>query len=128
MICASKTLALAAVTCLAAACGGTPERPVEDLARAEAGIRQAEQGGAERYGAMELQSARDKLERARAAADDEEMAEAERLAEEAALDADLAAAKTRSRKAEAAVRQVEDSIAMLREEIARGRRVEGEMP
>ncbi len=128
MICAPKTLTLAAVACLAAACGSTPERPVEDLARAEAGIRQAEQGGAERYGAMELQGARDKLERARTAADDGEMAEAERLAEEAALDADLAAAKTRSRKAQVAVRQVEDSIAMLREEIQRGRTQPGEMP
>lgn len=127
MISAPKTVAVAAVACLAAACGSTAERPAEDLARAEAGIRQAEQGGADRYGAMELQSARDKLERANAAVEDEDMAMAERLAEEAALDADLAAAKTRTRKAEVSVKQVEDSIAMLREEIERGRSREGEM-
>lgn len=127
MTSAPKTMAVAALLLLAAGCAGTRERPAEDLARAEAGIRQAEQGGAEQYGAMELQSARDKLERANQAANEDEMAEAERLAEEAALDADLAAAKTRSRKADAAVKQVEESIAMLREEIARGRSREGEL-
>lgn len=117
---------LAAAVLLAAGCGGTAERPDQDLARAEAGISQAEQGGAEQYGAIELQSARDKLERARAAVAEEEMATAERLAEQAALDADLAAARTRSGKAELAVKELENSIAVLREELARSRAREGE--
>lgn len=119
---------LAAAVLFAAGCGGTVERPYEELARAEAGIRQAEQGGAERYGALELQSARDKLKRARAAVAEEEMATAQQLAEQAALDADLAAAKTRSHKADLAVQELEDSIAVLREEIARNRTREGETP
>lgn len=116
----------AAAVLVAAGCGGTVERPDEDLARAEAGIRHAAQGGAEQYGGLELQSARDKLERARGAVAEEEMATAERLAEQAALDADLAAAKTRSHKADLAVQELEDSIAVLREEIARNRVREGE--
>src|SRR5690606_15104887 len=100
----------------------------EDFARAEAGIRQAEQSGADRYGALELQAARDKLERARAAANEEgDMATARRLAEQAALDAELAAAKTRSHTAEPALKEVEDSIAALREEMQRGRRG-GDLP
>lgn len=117
-----KTMALAATALAVAACGGTAERPDEDLARAEAGIRQAEQGGADQYGALELQSARDKLSRARAAVEENEMEMADRLAEQAAVDADLAAAKTRSRKAELAVKEVEESIAVLREEMARDQR------
>lgn len=111
---------------VATGCGGTPERPHEDLARAEAGIRQAEQGGASQYGAVELQSARDKLERARAAVAEEEMRTAERLAEQAALDADLAAAKTRSGKAELSAKELEEGIAVLRQELERSRTRGGE--
>jgi predicted nucleic acid-binding Zn-ribbon protein len=112
-----------------AACGATGERPERDLARAEAGIRQAEQGGAGQYGALELQAARDKLSRARAAVDEGEMDVAQRLAEQAALDAELAAAKTRSRKADLAVQEVENSIAVLQEEMRRrDRRPEGDRP
>lgn len=126
MTLADKVASLAAVGLIASGCGGTSERPTQDLARAEAGIEQAEQGGAGQYGALELQSARDKLERARAAVAAEEMRTAERLAEQAALDADLAAAMTRSGKAELAVKELENSIAVLREEISRGRGSEGE--
>lgn len=121
--------ALAAAALATAACAGNEQRPDEDFARAEAGIRQAERSGAEQYGALELQSARDKLERARAAANQEgDMAAARRLAEQAALDAELAAAKTSSRKAELALKEVEDSIAALREEMQRDRRRAGDLP
>lgn len=117
----------AAVLCLAlGGCGSTAERPYEDLARAEAGISQAEQGGARQYAALEMQTAQEKLARARAAAENEDMDEAERLAEEAALDADLAAAKSRSQKAELAVRELEDSITTLKEEMARSRSRQGD--
>ncbi len=107
------------------ACATTPE-PVADLARAEAGIEQAEQSGARQYGPVELDLATDRLASARAAAAEGEMVLAENYAEEATLAADLAAAKARSGKAAAAVEELEDSIAVLREEIARNQKSEGE--
>jgi hypothetical protein len=107
------------------ACATAPE-PVADLARAEAGIGQAEQSGARQYGPVELDMARDRLASARAAAAEGEMVLAGNYAKEATLAAELAAAKARSGKAAAAVKELEDSIAALREEIARNQKYEGE--
>lgn len=124
MIYVTKILALPIAVTLSsglAGCAGSPERPHEDLARAEAGLNQAEQAGAQQYAPLALDSAREKLGKARAAAEREEMLEAERYAEQAALDADLAAAKSRTGKAQASVEQLENSIAVLREEIERNR-------
>ena len=104
------------------ACASSPDRPDQDLARAEAAIGQAEQSGARQYGPIALDDARQKLDKARAAVAEEEMLLAERYAEEATLAADLAAAKARTGKAERAVEQLEESIAVLRQEIARNQR------
>jgi hypothetical protein len=52
---------------------------------------------------------------------------AERLAEEAALDAELASAMARNRKAELAVEELNETIEVLRDEIARGQSPTGEM-
>ncbi len=108
------------------ACASSPERPDEDLARAEAAIRQAEQAGGGQYGQVALEDARDKLDAARAAVAEDEMLMARRRAQEAALAAELAAAKARTGKAERAVDEIEESIATLREEIARNQRMQGE--
>lgn len=118
--------ALGVVALALGGCAGNGQRPDADLARAEAGIRQAEQSGAEQYGGLELQAARDKLERARAAANEGEMATARQLAEQASLDAEFAAAKSRSRKAQLAVEEVEDSIAALQQEMQRDDRRRGD--
>lgn len=101
------------------ACASGPERPHQALARAEASIEQAEQSGAREYGGAELSAAREKLRTARMAADEGDQAVARRLAEQAALDAELAGAMTRNRKAEASVEELDRSIETLREEIAR---------
>lgn len=119
---AASLLLLAAL----GACASSPERPDQDLARAEAAIGQAEQSGARQHGPVALDDARQKLAKARAAVAEEEMRVAERYAEEATLAADLAAAKARTGKAERAVEELEDSIAVLRQEIARHQRMEGE--
>lgn len=105
------------------ACASSPDRPDQDLARAEAAISQAEQSGARQYGPIALDDARQKLGKAQAAVAEEEMLLAERYAEEATLAADLAAAKARTGKAERAVEELEDSIAVLRQEIARNQRM-----
>lgn len=118
--------AAAASLLIIAGCGANGVRPDRDLARAEAAIEQAEQSGARQYSTAALNSAKEKLRRAHGAVEREEMVVAERLAEEAALDADLAAAEARSQKSQLAVKEVEDSIAALRQEIARNQRRGGD--
>jgi hypothetical protein len=112
-------LAIAASLAAVSACATSPDRPYQELARAEAGIEQAEQSGAREFGASELDAARDKLAKARAAADSNDNLAAARYAEEAALDANLATAITRSRKAELSVEELNKSIETLRQEITR---------
>lgn len=118
--------AAAAALVLSGGCAGTPEAPHQALARAEAGIESAEQSGARQYGTEELDAAREHLRQARTAVDREEMIAAERHAEKAAVDAELAAAMARNQKAQASVRELNESIEILREEIARNRALAGE--
>lgn len=122
---AMPVAAMLVVLAALGACASSPE-PVADLARAEASIEQAEKSGAREYGPVELDAATDKLASARAAVAEGEMVLAENYAEEAALAGELATAKARTGKADAAVKDMEDSIAVLREEIARYQENEGE--
>jgi hypothetical protein len=115
-------LPLAAV----AGCASSPDRPFQDLARAEASIEQADQSGAREFGADELDAAKAKLVKARAAADSNDNLVASRYAKEAALDAELAMAMARTRKSELAVEEVNKGIETLREEIARNQARSGE--
>lgn len=108
-------------------CASTPDRPEGELATAAANIDQAQQAGAAEYSAAELAAAQDKLARARAAAERDETVMARRLAEQAALDAELANAMTRSRKAESAVGELNDTIEALRDEIERNQSGSGEI-
>ena len=101
------------------ACASNEMRPERELAVAESGIDQARQAGAAQYGSAELGAAQDKLSQARMAADRDEMLTARRLAQQAALDAELANAKARTRKAELAVQELNETIEALREEIER---------
>lgn len=109
-----------------AGCASSPERPYEALAHAEASIDQAEQAGARQLAEMALISAKENLAKARAAAQNDETIAAKRYAEEAALDADLAAAQVRSKKAVQSANEVEASIDTLREELARAQSYSGE--
>lgn len=108
-------------------CASTGERPDAQLATAQANIEQAQQAGANQHAAQPLSSAREKLSAAQAAVSRDEMVVAERLAEEAALDAELAGAMARNRKAELAVEELNETIEVLRDEIARGQSTTGEM-
>lgn len=108
------------------ACASTDDRPDAKLAIAQSSIEQAQRAGANEHAAQPLSAAREKLSAAQAAVARDEMLVAERLAEEAALDAELAGAMTRTRKAELAVEELNDTIEVLREEIARGQSSMGE--
>jgi hypothetical protein len=112
-----KTLiVMASSTLLVVACASTP-RPAEELARAQSLVQQADAGNAQRFAADELNRARDKLQEAQQADKAEENDVARRRANEAAADAELASALARSRQAEQAVNEQEQSIQRVRDEI-----------
>jgi chromosome segregation ATPase len=102
-----------------AGCSATPERPVKQLARAEGGIEHAEQSGAQGYAPEPLDRARKKLTDARSAVDKGNYSVAERLAHEAELDAEFAAARTDRSKADESLSEIRNSIETLRDEMTR---------
>jgi hypothetical protein len=99
-------------------CAGT-RPPTEHIARSQSTINQAEQVGAENYAPLEIREARKKLDRANELIKEKEYQKAKRLAEQAEVDAELAEAKTLSEKAQKAVRELRESIRIIKEEISR---------
>jgi len=112
-------LANAALAALVAACASGPPLSTADLTRAHTSIDQAEQSGAQQYAPADLQAARDKTGEAEAAANKHNTVVAQRLATEAALDAQLANARAQSAKAQHSARELDDSLNTLRSESER---------
>lgn len=123
----TRAVLAAAMLVVAGGCASTPDRPIGELATAQAGIAQAQQSGAAEHSPAELAAAQNKLAEAQSAAERDDMVVARRLAEQAALDAELAVAMTRNEQAESAVDELNDTIDALREEIARNQSRAGEM-
>jgi len=111
-------VSLAGVVILASGCSSTPV-PEAEIAGARAALMSAENQGATPYAPVEMDRAREKLRRAEQAMNKEDYHEAKRLAEESQADAELAQALTGKTEAEQAVREMEISIEVLREEISR---------
>ena len=110
----------AAATLLAlAGCATNAPLPTVAMTRAETSIEQADQAGARRFDPGMLDSAKDKLTRARAAAAKGDSRTANLLAEQSELDAELAAARGRNANAKTAADEVRASIETLRAETAR---------
>lgn len=104
-----------------AGCSSVPEVTKDRVARSETTVQQAEQTvGRSEAGALELQRAKDNLAQARAALKKEQREPAERYAQLAQLDAELAVAKSQSAAARRAADELLASIKTLREEAARG--------
>ena len=82
-------------------------------------IAQAESAGAAQTAPLELQSSREKLGKAEAAAHDEKFAQARAYAEESQADADLAERKARVAKAQAAADELARSNQQLSNEAQR---------
>ena len=120
-----KPTRFSVLTCLLtlalAGCAGS-KLPPPDFSGPRSMIAEADQAGASESAPLLLRNARQKLERAQAAADDDDYERAQFLAEEAAVDAELAAATARAENAQAAVNELRESIRVLREEIERSRR------
>jgi chromosome segregation ATPase len=106
---------------LLAGCGGVSDLTKERVARSETSVRQAQQTvGNSESGALELQRARDNLDQARQALNDKNEKKAERMAQQAQLDAELAVAKSQSASARRAADELLASIQTLRQEANRG--------
>lgn len=113
-------LGLLAVGMLAG-CSSVSEVAKDRVARSESSLQQAQQAvGRSEAGAVELQRAKDNLEQAKAALAKKEGQKAERYAQLAQLDADLAVSKSQSASARKAADEVLASIEQLRQEAARG--------
>lgn len=97
------------------ACSSVPP-PEQQLANADAAVREAEEANAASEAPAPLRRARDKLEQARNAMRAEEYVDARRLAEQAAVDAELAEVQARSTVAQENVEELRRSIELLREE------------
>jgi len=96
--------------------------PVENITSAEMAIKAAQESNASVNAPLELKVATDKLNQAKAAMEQEQFDKAQRLADEAMLDAQLAEAKSRSEKAKKIAQEMQDNIRTLRHEIERSQK------
>lgn len=108
------------VACLLGACASTPtNKPDAALAKAHYAISQAQQNGVGQATSKMLYSANQKLKQARQLAHkksptQKDYDQARRLADEAALDAQLAAARSQAKQAQAQTQQVLKSVEALK--------------
>ncbi len=93
--------------------------PNAQISTADLAIRSASDQTASEHAPLDLRLAREKLDKARTAVKDDEYDRAERLAEEALVDAQVAEAKTRAAKSQQVLRQTHQDIDALRHEAER---------
>jgi hypothetical protein len=115
----SRCFAMAILALCLSACASTPQPPTAALQAAESAIADADQARVADYALPELSEARQKLNAARVAVQDQKMILAERLAQESRVDAELASAKTELTKAQAVNDQMIKSIDTLEQEMQR---------
>jgi hypothetical protein len=101
------------------ACASAPQEPKRELDAAAQAIAAAEQSRAANYAPLELREAREKLTAARAAVQREKMEQAERLAVESRVNAELASAKAAELKAKAVNEEMQKSTETLEQEMER---------
>ena len=110
---------LLAVAVTLGGCASSPSRPTADFTRAQTLIQQAEQNGAQRFAAADIDHARDELRRSQVAMDAGKEDLANRLSAEAAVDAELALARSSAGQAGKSAAEVSASIEALRSESQR---------
>ncbi|OHX36597.1 hypothetical protein BJL95_09445 [Methylomonas sp. LWB] len=114
---ALASLAMAMAT-LIAGCASVPP-PTEQLAVSKAALNSATSAGGNEYAPIALRSAVLKMDAAERAMTQQEYLQARQLAEQAQVDAQLAAATARAAKAQKAASELGESNRVLREEIDR---------
>jgi len=119
----NKTLLrMSAVALLAAsisACGSKAPRPVSELALANSALKNAESSGAREYAPIELRIAREKKAAADAAMAKKDYSRARVLTSQAQVDAELARAAADAEKSRLALKEAQDNIQMIRQEVTR---------
>jgi predicted S18 family serine protease len=102
-----------------AGCGPKMLPPHDKISDAEMALDRAREEGAGDYDPADLKSAEDKLARAKKAMSDRDYKTATRLAEESAIDAQTAEARSKAAKAKELSRQMEENVDSLRKEVER---------
>lgn len=102
-----------------AACASAPLPPTQQMQAAELAISSAEQERVADFAPQDLKQAHDKLSAARTAVQAEDMEQAERLADESRVSAELASARTALLKTQAVNAEMQQSIDALQQEILR---------
>ena len=102
-----------------AACASTPPAPTVALSSAKQAIAVADQARVADSTVPELGEARDKLAAAQTAVQDKHMVEAERLAQESRVDAELASARIEASKDQAVNNEMIQSTETLSQEMQR---------
>ena len=101
-------------------CATVPAPPVEQMAVSRSAVEQVSSSPNVADAApVEMQLARQKLERAQRAMNNKDYALARRMAEEAEVDARVAEARASSARGERAWKEVQESIRALQDEINR---------
>lgn len=100
-------------------CASAPQPPTSELQAAEQAIANAERARVADYASVELSEARDKLTAARSAVQNEQMSLAQRLAQEARVDAELASARAEVAKARVINEQMLKGTETLKQEMQR---------
>ncbi|MDT4328477.1 DUF4398 domain-containing protein [Methylomonas sp. MS20] len=114
---ALASLAMAMATLIAGCASVAP--PTEQLAVSKAALNSATSAGGNEYAPISLRSAVLKMDAAERAMTQQEYLQARQLAEQAQVDAQLAAATARAAKAQKAASELGESNRVLREEIDR---------
>lgn len=110
---------LSAGLLLLVSCASAPQPPTAELQAAELAIKDAERARVSEFASAELSEARDKLRAANSAVQKENMVQAQRLAEQSRVDAELASAKAEAARAEVVNDEMRKSIDTLKHEMQR---------
>ncbi|PCM43108.1 DUF4398 domain-containing protein [Marinobacter sp. ANT_B65] len=98
-------------------CASPGERPDSDLQSAESSLQQAVAADARKFEPVLLNNAQNKVADAKSLIEQEKYVEAERLLEQAAVDAQLAGTRSETAKAKHAVEEINKNIESLRKQI-----------
>jgi len=98
-------------------CASPGERPDSDLQSAESSLQQAVAADARKFEPVLLNNAQNKVADAKSLIAKEKYVEAERLLEQAAVDAQLAGTRSETAKAKHAVEEINRNIESLRKRI-----------
>ncbi|PXX90297.1 hypothetical protein DIT71_12415 [Marinobacter vulgaris] len=96
-------------------CASSAERPDGDMRTAESAIQQAVSSDARKFEPVLLNQAQNKVADAEELIEQEKYIEAERLLEQASVDAQLAGARSDTAKAKQAVEEINGNIESLRQ-------------